>query len=87
MCNNEGQVVYNKGSTVQDRRCRCDHTKGYSFVKSTRKDVCSCSPTYDDCSCYHTRCKKGYILSPGKIIQSLTLCNSHKFKINALNST
>ncbi|XP_076090029.1 uncharacterized protein LOC143062077 [Mytilus galloprovincialis] len=64
MCNNEGQVVYNKGSAVQDRRCRCDHTKGYSFVKSTRKDVCSCSPTYDDCSCYHTRCKKGYILSP-----------------------
>ncbi|XP_052093298.1 uncharacterized protein LOC127729497 [Mytilus californianus] len=67
MCNNEGQVVYNNGSVQSNRRCRCDHTKGYSFVKSTkspRNDVCSCNPTFQDCSCYLTRCRKGYILSP-----------------------
>ncbi|CAC5418447.1 unnamed protein product [Mytilus coruscus] len=67
MCNSEGQVVYNNGSVQRDRRCRCDHTKGYSFVKSPkspRKDVCSCNPTFQDCSCYLTRCRKGYILSP-----------------------
>ncbi|XP_052063861.1 uncharacterized protein LOC127703825 [Mytilus californianus] len=52
-CNEEGQVIYSDNSTKDDRACRCDYKKGYSFIKTPR-NVCYCIPTEEDCSCYDT---------------------------------
>lgn len=52
-CSEEGQVIYSDNSTKDDRTCRCDNKKNYSFIKTPR-NVFFCIPTEEDCSCYDT---------------------------------
>lgn len=66
MCNAEGQLIYNNGTSRYDRKCRCDYTQHFSFMSTKRVDMCSCDPTTEDCSCYIKHCSKGHILTPGK---------------------
>ncbi|XP_071124484.1 uncharacterized protein [Mytilus edulis] len=63
LCDGEGQVVFNNGSRIEDRRCRCDYTKGYKFIKRPKMN-CSCKPSEEDCFCYISLCPKGSVLSP-----------------------
>ncbi|CAC5426454.1 unnamed protein product [Mytilus coruscus] len=67
MCNEEWQLIYSNGTSVNDRKCRCDYTKNFSFVSTKRVDMCSCDPTNEDCSCCFKLCSVGQILTPGKI--------------------
>ncbi|CAC5389986.1 unnamed protein product [Mytilus coruscus] len=62
ICSEEGQVEYKDSSSKDDRVCRCDSEKNYSFVKTPR-NVCFCIPTEEDCSCYHKLCPVNYALS------------------------
>ncbi|CAC5410853.1 TTN [Mytilus coruscus] len=56
-CNEEGQVIYDKGNRNTDATCRCDYTRGYDFlVKSL--NPCFCVPSKEDCSCYLKTCPK-----------------------------
>ncbi|XP_071161095.1 uncharacterized protein [Mytilus edulis] len=55
VCNEEGQVVYTNGSRSEDRTCRCDYNRGYTF-ESSPMDSCHCKPTQEDCSCYLNTC-------------------------------
>ncbi|CAC5426456.1 unnamed protein product [Mytilus coruscus] len=64
-CIEEGQLIYSNGTSVYDRKCRCDYTKNFSFVSIKRLDMCSCDPTTEDCSCYTKLCSIGQILTPG----------------------
>ncbi|XP_052072647.1 uncharacterized protein LOC127710728 [Mytilus californianus] len=64
MCIEEGQLIYSNGTSVYDRKCRCDYTKNFSFVSAKRVDMCSCDPTTEDCSCYTKLCSIGQILTP-----------------------
>ena len=41
--------------TDKDTTCRCDYTKGYTFV-TRPKHICYCVPTEEDCSCYRPIC-------------------------------
>lgn len=50
MCNEEGHIVYNDNSAKDDRTCRCNHKKNFSFIKTPR-NLCYCIPTEEDCSC------------------------------------
>ncbi|CAG2195655.1 unnamed protein product [Mytilus edulis] len=61
-CSGEGQLVYKEDSTKDDRTCRCDHKKGYSFLKIPR-NYCFCIPTEEDCSCYVKSCPVNQTLS------------------------
>lgn len=63
-CGDEGQNNFNNGSSISDRACRCDHTKGYAFVRKPDND-CFCYPAYEDCSCYFRSCGYDYVLTPG----------------------
>ncbi|CAC5409423.1 unnamed protein product [Mytilus coruscus] len=54
-CVEEGQVTFSEGSTREDRTCRCDYTKGYTFLY-TPKHQCFCAPGEADCSCYFANC-------------------------------
>lgn len=54
-CDEEGQVVYSNGSTINDTTCRCDYTQGYAFV-SKPKHNCFCNPLKEDCSCFRANC-------------------------------
>ncbi|XP_071128028.1 carboxy-terminal kinesin 2-like [Mytilus edulis] len=62
LCDGEGQVVFNNGSLIEDRRCRCDYTKGYAFIKRPKYN-CSCIPSEEDCSCYISTCPDSSVLS------------------------
>lgn len=63
-CSGKGQVVSNNGTTSTDRQCRCNYANGYSYVIKP-KNVCSCIPSEEDCSCFRKICSKNHILSPG----------------------
>ncbi|CAC5365748.1 unnamed protein product [Mytilus coruscus] len=62
ICSEEGQVVYKDHSSRDDRACRCDHKKSYSFIENPR-DNCFCIPTKEDCSCYVKSCPVNQTLS------------------------
>ncbi|CAC5359911.1 unnamed protein product [Mytilus coruscus] len=62
ICTDQGQIVYKDNSTKDDRACRCDHTKNYSFIKKPR-NVCFCIPSEEDCSCYVKSCSSSLKLS------------------------
>ncbi|XP_052076726.1 uncharacterized protein LOC127714698 [Mytilus californianus] len=64
MCNEEGQVPFNNGTTTRDRKCRCDYTNYYTFLNSSR-NRCYCDPTEEDCSCYRKTCNTDEVLTPG----------------------
>ncbi|CAC5422996.1 unnamed protein product [Mytilus coruscus] len=65
ICNEEGQILQNSGNTTADNSCRCDYTKGYSFViEPTHK--CFCHPTQEDCSCYMKKCRRNEFLNPSE---------------------
>ncbi|VDI83333.1 Hypothetical predicted protein, partial [Mytilus galloprovincialis] len=64
VCSEEGQLVYNNGSSVYDRKCRCDYTKNFSFVSTKRINMCFCDPTNEDCSCHIKQCDNEHILTP-----------------------
>lgn len=77
-CSEEGQIVSSNGTTSRDRECRCNYAHGYTYVTQP-KNICSCIPTEEDCSCYRKKCSKTNILSPGrfttfKFISKLVLC-------------
>ncbi|XP_076106062.1 uncharacterized protein LOC143074544 [Mytilus galloprovincialis] len=55
-CNEEGQVIFSNGSSINDVACRCDYTKRYVFVKNPRSP-CFCKPSEEDCSCIRVNCK------------------------------
>lgn len=63
-CTEEGQITYRNGSSISDTTCRCDYTKGYSFV-TTPKDICFCIPSSEDCSCHQKPCQSNQYLTPG----------------------
>ncbi|XP_071143958.1 uncharacterized protein [Mytilus edulis] len=54
-CNEQGQIVYREGSTINDTTCRCDSSQGYIFV-TTPKHNCYCLPLEEDCSCHKIIC-------------------------------
>lgn len=60
----EGQVDHTNGSTTEDRTCRCDYNRGYTFVSSPM-DSCHCKPTQEDCSCYLNTCTESFKLNQG----------------------
>ena len=64
LCDEEGQVLVDNGTTTRDRRCRCDYTKGFGYVSKTT-DPCYCTPFNEDCSCVFKSCGKEEVLSPG----------------------
>ncbi|XP_076106133.1 uncharacterized protein LOC143074670 isoform X2 [Mytilus galloprovincialis] len=64
MCNAEGQLFYNNGTSRYDRKCICDYSKEFIFVSTKRVNMCSCDPKHEDCSCYIKHCSKGQILTP-----------------------
>lgn len=70
LCEGEGQVLYNNGSLISDRTCRCDFTKGFKFIKQP-KQKCHCIPSDEDCSCYISKCPADKVLSPGMIYEYL----------------
>lgn len=63
-CINEGQIVSNNGTIRTDRQCRCNHARGFTYVTRPR-NVCSCIPLVEDCSCFRKKCYKNHTLSPG----------------------
>lgn len=67
-CCEEGQVAMSYGSTTEDRTCRCDNLNGFAFI-TTHKDVCSCIPSQEDCSCYRTKFAEGEILTKGMLLK------------------
>lgn len=69
-CTEEGQVVFTKGNTTTDRKCRCDYISGYAFVAHPRH-YCYCDPQREDCSCYQLPCKKMEVMTPGKIFLNI----------------
>lgn len=68
ICSDDGQIVYGIGSRRNDRECRCDYTKSFKFLSTSRKHRCSCDPTEEDCSCFMKSCGPGEVLSPGRNI-------------------
>lgn len=64
ICSGDGQLVFNDDSTKEDRSCRCDYKKNYSFIKTPRH-LCYCIPTEEDCSCYVRSCPVNQTLSAG----------------------
>ncbi|XP_052084074.1 uncharacterized protein LOC127721356 isoform X2 [Mytilus californianus] len=70
ICSEEGQLMQKENSTKDDRTCRCDHRKNYSFIHTPR-NLCFCIPTKEDCSCFIRSCPANYTLSSDyKCIQS-----------------
>lgn len=64
ICNEIGQVIYNNGTNVVDRVCRCDYTKGFAFV-SEPHNRCYCILSKEDCTCYKKQCSGSELLTPG----------------------
>ena len=54
-CTEEGQIISDNGTTSRDSGCRCDYTKGYTYV-SPPINPCNCHPVLEDCSCYAMKC-------------------------------
>lgn len=67
ICSGEGQTVGKDDSTKEDRTCRCDYKNNYSYIKTPR-NVCSCIPTQEDCSCHIKTCPVNLTLSQGMLI-------------------
>lgn len=65
LCSEMGQIVNNVESSKEDRTCRCDYKKNYSFLKTPR-NPCFCIPAEEDCSCYIKSCPVNFTLSAGK---------------------
>ncbi|CAC5418432.1 unnamed protein product [Mytilus coruscus] len=63
-CSEEGLLLYNNGTSEMDRTCRCDYTRGFSFMSTHRTDPCSCNAATEDCSCYKKECNESQVLSP-----------------------
>ncbi|XP_063399025.1 uncharacterized protein LOC134683643 [Mytilus trossulus] len=64
VCSEEGQLAYDTGTTIKDRTCRCDYTRGYVFImKPNQTGGCFCIPSEEDCSCTLKKCEKDFILS------------------------
>ena len=61
----KGRFLKKNGTTISDRTCRHDYSRGYDFVVKP-KDDCECIPSEEDCCCYHKTCQTGFILSPGE---------------------
>ncbi|CAC5422029.1 unnamed protein product [Mytilus coruscus] len=76
-CSAEGQIIFSEGSTKEDRTCRCDYSRGYTFL-SRPKDLCYCTPNEADCSCYIAACPESRSLSTDyeckADFQSLGIC-------------
>lgn len=64
-CAEDGQILFNNGSTEKDRSCRCDYTRGYAFITKP-KNECFCNLSHEDCSCYKKYCTYNKVLTPGK---------------------
>lgn len=73
-CTEVGQVVFDNGSTISDRRCACDHSKNYTFMNQPHH-FCYCEPDKEDCSCIIKTCPDQYIIDPGllKLVLMLKL--------------
>lgn len=65
-CRGEGQMIATDKSTNKDATCRCDYTRGYSFVLQPTH-ITYCVPSEEDCSCYTKPCPDGYILNTGAV--------------------
>ncbi|XP_052076733.1 serine/threonine-protein phosphatase 6 regulatory ankyrin repeat subunit C-like [Mytilus californianus] len=74
-CSEEGQIIFNNGSSNSDRKCRCDYTRGYDFITKP-KHSCYCVPSMEDCSCCQKHCTPGFILSPDYQCINLTSWDS-----------
>lgn len=61
-CNEEGQLIYDDGSSTTDRSCRCDYRVGYDYV-ALPSNKCFCKPTIEDCSCYMKYCDANQVLT------------------------
>lgn len=63
LCVEEGQLLnsYDR-STMTDWSCRCDYSKGYSFVLRP-ENMLLCRPTEEDCTCFIKACQVGEQLS------------------------
>jgi hypothetical protein len=65
LCSEEGQLIYSNGTSIVDRSCHCDYTKGYVFVKRPLRH-CYCVPSREECGCLLKQCPNAsYVLSPG----------------------
>lgn len=64
LCKEEGQLISTERSTSKDATCRCDNSRGYSFVLQP-KHTTYCLPSEEDCSCYIQQCVDGKILNAG----------------------
>ncbi|CAC5424761.1 unnamed protein product [Mytilus coruscus] len=82
LCSEEGQIVYEDGSTKDDTTCRCDYTRNYSFIKTPRH-FCFCIPTEEDCSCYIQSCPVNLTLTTDYACTS----NSYKEKPKCMETT
>lgn len=65
LCSEEGQVLADTGTAEIDRSCRCDYVKGYAILANT-SNLCSCTPSEEDCTCFKKSCSDTEILSPGE---------------------
>ncbi|CAG2222956.1 PARP10_14_15 [Mytilus edulis] len=54
-CNEEGQMLHDKGSPTQDVACRCDLTQNYDLI-SRQTASRYCKPSEGDCSCFKKQC-------------------------------
>ncbi|CAC5417509.1 unnamed protein product [Mytilus coruscus] len=61
-CYEEGQLLFNPGSTKEDSTCGCDYTQGYTFLLRPR-NIRFCMPEQEDCTCYVTTCPQNNELS------------------------
>lgn len=64
-CSEEGQILHTDDSTKNDRKCRCNHKKNFSFA-ITPIHLSYCIPTEEDCSCYIKPCPGNLTLSASK---------------------
>lgn len=74
-CDEDGQVVHSNGTSRNDISCRCDYTKGYSFV-SPPENSCFCKPYVEDCSCFRVKCEK---LSAGQFLKSIIIISKGRY--------
>lgn len=66
ICSEDGQIVYIDDSAKDDRTCRCDNKRNYSFT-ITPRNGCYCIPTKEDCSCHIKSCPVNLTLSGGEL--------------------
>lgn len=73
-CNEEGQILHDKGSPTQDVACRCDLTQNYDLI-SRQTASRYCKPAEGDCSCFKKQCHLigDYSLFIRKIIKYVTI--------------